>query len=399
MLASTNLRVENRDSISFFGIALIVGSAVIFSKASPFPGALALIPVIGTALVIVFGSKILGRTWPVSVGLISYPLYLWHWPLLSFAAIAGVTSVAAKAAIVAASFVLAALTTTFIERPIRFGRLRRSGVLASLAAMTVVIGCSALIWRSGGLLWQYPDEIRPVLATMQYDPASNARVLKCWLQRASPFENYSHECGVGDTLIWGDSHAGRLYAGLKRDGTDVAQYTKDSCAPSIGSEDEACARSNAAILQKIAELKPKKVILFAAWFNYRDHGQSSDMQTSALATTLIKLRAIVDDVVVLGPTPFWSPDLPEQVYNFWRSNGRLPDRMPPSPRPYRETDDALAAASAAAHVKFVSAFDAICDQDGCLTHTPKSKTELLSWDYGHLTIAGARFLATRLQLD
>jgi lysophospholipase L1-like esterase len=50
-------------------------------------------------------------------------------------------------------------------------------------------------------------------------------------------------------------------------------------------------------------------------------------------------------------------------------------------------------------VRFVSAFDALCNEDGCLTHTPKSKGELLTWDYGHLTVAGARFLATLLQLD
>jgi peptidoglycan/LPS O-acetylase OafA/YrhL len=399
ILAAANLRATNRDSISFFGIALIVGSAIVFDRASPFPGALALIPVAGTALVIGFGSKALGHKWPVSVGLISYPLYLWHWPLLSFAAIAGVTSGLAKAAIVAASFILAALTTALVERPIRFGRLRRQGVAAALAAMTLVIGCSALIWRSDGLLWRYPEEIRPVLATMQYDAASNARVFKCWLDRAAAFENYSPECGVGATLIWGDSHAGRLYTGLKQDGIDVAQFTRDGCAPSLGSGDEICARSNAAILQKIAELKPKKVILFAAWVNYKDRGQSSGTEKSGLAATLIKLGAIVDDVLVIGPTPVWSPNLPVQVYNFWYSNGRLPDRMPPYPVEYHAIDDDLASASVAAHVRFISAFDALCDKSGCLTHTPESKAELLSWDHGHLTLAGARFLAMLLKLD
>ena len=395
ILALANLRVKNWEFVSFFGIALIVGSAIVIERTSPFPGVLALIPVIGAALVIIFGSNILGRKWPVSVGHISYPLYLWHWPLLSFATTAGLTSLSARIVVIVLSFLLATLTTLFVERPIRFGRLRQLGVPISLAAMVLVVGCSALVWRSGGLAWRYPDEIRPVLATMQYDPASNARVFKCWLDGVAAVEKYSPECGVGDTLIWGNSHAGRLYAGLKRDGVDVAQFTRDSCAPSLGSEDEVCVRSNVAILEKIAELRPKKVILFAAWANYK-HG---DAQNDGLATTLIKLKGMVGDVVVVGPSPSWSPDLPTQAYSFYRSNGYLPDRMLPRPLEYRKIDEALAAVSAAAHVRFISAFEALCNEKGCLTHTPISRAELLSWDSGHLTVAGARFLATLLQLN
>ena len=398
ILAAANLRVRNRSFGSLFGIALIVGSAIFLKKTSPFPGALALIPVLGTALVIVFGSNVLNDKWLVSLGLISYPLYLWHWPLLSFASIAGVTSVPVKVAIVAASFVLATLTTVFIERPVRFGRIRQSGVAVSAAAMVVIVACSALVWRSGGVPWRYPGEIRPVLATMQYDPASNARADKCWLSATSPFEDFNPECGIGATLIWGDSHAGRLYTGLKQDGIDVAQFVRDGCVPSLGSDNEVCARSNAAILRKIAELRPKKVILFAAWTTYKDYG-SGDVRNSGLAATLGDLKKIVDDVVVIGPTPLWSPDLPTQVYTSWRSSGGLPDRLPPTPTAYRKVDEALAAVSAASHVRFISAFDALCNEAGCLTHTPRSKAELLSWDYGHLTTAGAAFIAALLNLN
>ncbi|HEV7600834.1 MAG TPA: acyltransferase family protein [Bradyrhizobium sp.] len=398
ILAAANLRVRNRSLVSLFGIALIVGSAIFLKKTSLFPGALALIPVSGTALVIVFGSKVLSHKWPVSVGLISYPLYLWHWPLLSFASVAGVTSVPAKVAIVAVSLVLATLTTVFIERPVRFGRIRQSGVAVSTAAMIALIACSALIWRSGGVPWRYPEEIRPVLATMQYDPASDARTPECWLAATSPFEDFSPECGIGTTLIWGDSHAGRLYTGLKQQGIDVAQFARDGCVPSLGSDNETCAQSNAAILRKIAELKPKKVILFAAWIAYNDYA-SGDLRNSGLAATLIKLKKIADEVVVLGPAPVWSPDLPTQVYSFWRADGRLADRLPPHPMEYHKVDEALAAVSAASDVRFISAFAALCNEDGCLTHTPKSKAELLSWDYGHLTTAGAGFVAALLHLN
>ena len=398
ILACTNLRAKNLNSISYFGIALIVGSAIIFDKASPFPGALALFPVIGVVLVIIFGSNVLGHKWPVFVGLISYPLYLWHWPLLSFAAMAGLTSLPVRIAIAVGSFALAMLTTMFVERPIRFGHLRQWGVGISVAAMILIIGFSAVIWRSGGLPRRYPDEILQVLATMQYDPASNARVFKCWLDAKSTFKDYSSECSEGATLIWGDSHAGRLYAGLKRDGIDIAQFTRDSCPPSTGGSFENCEKSNVAILRRIAELRPRQVILFANWASYKSY-QQDDAQDDGLAAVLTELKKNVDDIVVVGQAPYWSPNLPTQVYDFWRSNGQLPDRLPPKPLQYQKINDALAAISAAAHVRFVSPFNTLCNEQGCLTHTPKSKGELLSWDYGHLTIAGARFMGAVLQLD
>jgi hypothetical protein len=230
---------------------------------------------------------------------------------------------------------------------------------------------------------------------MQYDPRSNARVDQCWLDKDSPFENYSPECGVGATLIWGDSHAARLYVGLKEDGREIAQFTRDSCPPVLDSRDKTCAQSNAAILQKIAELKPKKVILFAAWGFHGEDGPSG----GAFAKTLASLKDVVPEVVVLGPAPLWSPDMPTLVYNSWKANGRLPDRLPPFPIHYGRIDEALSAASTTARVRFISIFDALCDEKGCLTHTPESKTELISWDSGHLTLAGARFLAALLHLN
>jgi hypothetical protein len=51
------------------------------------------------------------------------------------------------------------------------------------------------------------------------------------------------------------------------------------------------------------------------------------------------------------------------------------------------------------HVRFISIFDALCDRDGCLTHTPASRSELLAYDYGHLTVPGAAYVVRRLGLD
>ena len=398
ILASGGLRLKDREPISFIGLTIIVGSAAMLTKASPFPGVSALLPVSGTALIIAFGSRLLSHKWLVSVGLVSYPLYLWHWPLLTFAAIAGSTSLVAKATMIAASFVLAALTTTLVEKPIRFGRLRPCGVGISVTAMAVVVNLSAIVWRSEGLPQRYPGQIQQVLATMKYDPAANARVWKCWLDMASPFDAYFPECAKGDVLIWGDSHSGRLYAGLARDGIDVAQYTRDSCPPSTRGTDENCTQSNDSVLRKIAEIRPREVVVFAGWARYPGY-KDGRLPDDGLQKALTQLRAAAGAVVLIGQLPYWSPALPEQVYDYWHTHGVLPDRLAPDALPYRQIDEALAVAAKGAGVRFVSPFAALCNEEGCLTHTPGSRSELMTWDYGHLTTAGARFLGSLLRLD
>lgn len=398
ILACSNLRIRGRDWVSHVGIALIVGSALMLTKTSPFPGLLALAPVLGTSIVIVFGSRVLAQKWAVAVGLISYPLYLWHWPLLSFAAILDATSVWIRGTLVLLSVALAMLTTRLVERPIRFGKLKRRGVGISLAGMAAAIGFSVAIAQSGGLPGRYPDEVQSVLAMMQYDPASNARVLRCWLTVEATFDGYAPECSKGATLVWGDSHAGRLYAGLKRDGVDIAQFTRDGCPPSRGGAYENCAKANAAILRRIAELRPRTVILFAAWAMHENY-LAAEPQDKALTQALTELKGQVDDIYVVGQMPLWTPDLPTQVYEYWRVNGRLPDRLPPKPLPYKKIDETLAAISTTTGARFVSPFEALCNEQGCLTHTPASRGELLSWDYGHLTIPGAKYVGTLLHLD
>ncbi|HEY7406574.1 MAG TPA: acyltransferase family protein [Candidatus Angelobacter sp.] len=109
------------------GVLLILASCVVINERRAFPGWWALGPCLGAFLLISAGPQswinrhVLSQRAMVFIGLISYPLYLWHWPLLSFAHTAnwrGFTP-AIKIAAVAASFVLATVTYKYIERPIR----------------------------------------------------------------------------------------------------------------------------------------------------------------------------------------------------------------------------------------------------------------------------------------
>ena len=125
-------RIESqavREMLALAGVALIAYAVFRFSTSTPFPGSAALIPCLGAAFLIYAGedegttsaSKVLSLRPLVFVGLISYSLYLWHWPLLVFARYWSVTSLTGwqSATIVIASFILAALSWAYIEQPFR----------------------------------------------------------------------------------------------------------------------------------------------------------------------------------------------------------------------------------------------------------------------------------------
>ena len=126
------LRVRTRmaNVLSCVGFILLIYSLIRFNRDLQFPGKWALIPVLGTAFILAAGplawlnTKILSNKVLVWFGLISYPLYLWHWPLLSFAWIvdASPPSLLARLGLIALSVALAWLTYRLIERPIRFGK-------------------------------------------------------------------------------------------------------------------------------------------------------------------------------------------------------------------------------------------------------------------------------------
>jgi peptidoglycan/LPS O-acetylase OafA/YrhL len=157
---------------SFAGFGMIISSAVLYDHHTPFPGHLALVPTVGTALVIVAGLRP-GRQWhsPVTgsrpvqfVGGVSYSLYLWHWPLILLAPFvlgdvldAGQMTTPYLLAVLAVSLVLAYLSKVLVEdRGLSFGPLRRSTKL-TFAAM--VAGVVAVALAAGALSWTYDRHV------------------------------------------------------------------------------------------------------------------------------------------------------------------------------------------------------------------------------------------------
>ena len=138
--------------LSFIGLFLLLYGFWHMNKDLNFPGNWALVPVIATSMLIIAGSKswvnrlILSNKFIVWFGLISFPLYLWHWPLLSFARIINdeFPSYILRTLAILASVLLAWLTYKFVECPIRFGKHGKAKVVI-LCLGVFIIGVSGLI--------------------------------------------------------------------------------------------------------------------------------------------------------------------------------------------------------------------------------------------------------------
>jgi len=157
-----------RSAIAVLGLAGILAAVLVYTPTTPFPGLTALLPVIGCALLLYAGeggSHALSRPlgWgPVrGIGLISYSLYLWHWPILAFARYVAVRALTPfeTAAAVLLAFILATLSWRYVERPFRRGFSDRTIWLLSLAVSLTVLGAAAFFAAARGLPQRFPAKI------------------------------------------------------------------------------------------------------------------------------------------------------------------------------------------------------------------------------------------------
>jgi hypothetical protein len=391
ILASRRIEVRYPETLALLGFVAITTAAFILSGATPFPGLAALVPVGGAAMMIAGRSRILAKPPFVAFGLISYPLYLWHWPLLVLTAALDFHTELAKAIAVVFSVILAWLTARYIEHPVRFGSWRQSGLAVSAAAIVAACIAGLVIFEFRGVPQRYPADIAAVLdaADFQYPPG------QCWIHNDADFSTFNPQCRDGAILIWGDSYSGALATGLPE---PHAQFSRNACLPLLTEGTDECAKSNVKVVAEILRLKPQRVILFGRWLYQVTNWQSDSSLDQPLRDTLHRLHSGVDDVVVIGPVPLWIPSAPALVYSYWRSRHVLPDRLPIPTGDYSASERVMRSIAASEGVQYVSILDALCNSEGCLTHTPASRADLLIWDNGHLTTDGAKFVVEKLGL-
>lgn len=410
-----------RNAASWAGIVCLGVSLFAITPLS-WPGPQTVLPVLGAALVIAAGpatfvNGLLGCRALVYIGGISYPLYLWHWPVLVYWRMfePGLTG-AGYSLPLAAAFLLAWLTRYFVEDPVRFGRLGGRPVpkapVWSLAAGLLAMGLlGVLLLESGGDPGRFSPVIAEIARWSAPPEAAAWREHRCYFD---PNDNtpYAAECtparhaGVPQVLLWGDSHAADLYLGLRRlQGSvnfDIVQWTAAGCPPTLsplGDEFATCAPRRAMALRELPRIVPDTVILAGAWELYLENGSSPDAILGAIGDDFQWLRrAGVRHVVLFGPGPLWDTSLPADLFRYMilHRAERIPDRLGGASGTIQRLDMAEAEQAAVWGASYVSILHRLCNQRGCRTlaepEWKEGRPNLLFGDRHHLTVSGAVLL-------
>lgn len=306
------------NAASFTGLALLGLVMALVNKGSAFPGWWAVLPTVGTALVIWAGP----RAWPnrfalsrkplVWVGLISFPLYLWHWPALSFLRIIEGTEVAQwkRFVAVAGAFVLAWATYRFVETPLRHRKARRTPfVLFGLVASVGALGAWGA-WAGGFGARPTTPQIVNVgdIGHLAFFQDIAAHSVPCtpteiW-QSAASWNGYvrcfqSKADAPLDIALIGDSHAEHLFPGLTKALPDrnIVFYGE---LPWLG------ASGDSKIFEHVLADPHIKVVVLAANWSHRLQALPLEQWEHDQVATLSALRTAGKRVFLVEDNPEFS---------------------------------------------------------------------------------------------
>ncbi|RSC01657.1 acyltransferase [Rhizobium sophoriradicis] len=334
------------------GIVMIVGGCILMTSVLLFPGPWALVPTIGAALIIWSGThnaaphgvaRALGCKPLVLVGLMSYSLYLWHWPVLVFAKyfaireLRGYETAALAVIVVSISY----LSWRYIEVPFR--RTARSmtsrGVyFGCIAVCTAAIALFGLAASSSGMAWRLTPEVRNLLA------ATKGRELPPANLHELPVDGFKLGAGTSGAsfVLWGDSHARALSPAVddiaKSRGISGYLFTKPGCMPTAVANhlSDQCAAYASAVTDFISRSDIKTALLVARWSAYprwwqdaAGGGDLSSLETdfaSSLRRTVETLANHGLNVIVVEEPPNVGSNAPNPTarrLHFGRENSNV----------------------------------------------------------------------------
>jgi peptidoglycan/LPS O-acetylase OafA/YrhL len=399
------VRSSKQDTVCFRGVSddikaaagllLIVLAIALLDTNSRYPGWNALMPVLGAVLLLdapdsILNRRLLSHRAMVFIGLVSYPLYLWHWPILSYLGILrdGVPNFLEKDIAVGLSFILACVTYYFVEKPIRH---HRNAVIGLCTAMVSIGAIGLLTILGSGFGFRFPESVRAI-ANLPAKQNSGFRP-DCFLEAGQVSVNRQVRCvedGSGPMVfVWGDSTAAALYPGLKAAQQlrpfRIAQFTSAACPPIVGVGVPYCAGLNRETFEVIGETKPDIVLLHAMW------SEKTDLAALRETISILKHQGIAR-VVILGPVPVWKRSLPFMLVNAFRFQHYLPDRIARGVSGFT-VDERMAQFAKEEHVEYLSAWRQFCNSDGCMTRNGPSATDVVVLDQLHLSTEGSKFLS------
>lgn len=426
------LSALQRNALAFIGVILLGYSLFAFTRETSFPGASALVPCAGTVLLIIAGmnggsgvSRLLSLRPLAFIGLISYSLYLWHWPLLVYAKYLAIRELTAleTAALLVVSLLAAAASWRYIERPFRGARglLSRTALFRAAAMASLLLIAAAVAgYRGSGIDLARQRE------------AGSARVLQhqhCMNREASrmldgDFCVLGAEDGTRPSfLLWGDSHAGALAPAIeglaRRKGRAGLLIGQAGCLPLLDVErhdrrDLPCrefTEAAARILEQNPEIRT--VLLVARWAAYAGGARLEDPSGTAariaregpgdnarvlregLERTLRFLAQQNREVVLVTEAPDVGWDVPTAMARSLAFGRSMPES--PSLETHRARQkgimDMLQDVSRRHSLRVVDLSPTLCPRGACLIERSGRSLYL---DSNHLSTHGSAFVAPAL---
>lgn len=400
--AAPSVHTRHASRLATAGLGLVVTSA--FVHIAHFPGLGSVPAVAGASMLICavhwegdlgFAGRILRWKPLLFIGVISYSLYLWHWPLLVFAHAVNVEplSLPMRLALVFAAIIVAWLSFRFVEQPLRRpdGSSSRQLVIAGTAASFAV---ALVVLLSGNAL----DRVAP-----PQDLASRTRTdfpvtrSYCHLRGDQANDEYSANACTSSSLqsprvaIWGDSHAlawqGFAWMLAQQEGRAAIEYTRDACAPALdydngkrSLESGRCRAFNAMVMEKIKGIDT--VVLTASW----PLGSSNSLFNDQFARTVAAVARSVRHVIILGPTPTLRASVPDCI-----ASGKLDACALSRTEFARDTDPVKKFLETLAekndNVTYVDLADFFCSSTSC---PPLKDGYGLYWDDNHVSSTAVR---------
>jgi len=319
--------------LSALGLGLILGAAIILNESSNFPGFNALIPTIGTALLLYTGrsnkplvNRLLSLSPIVWLGLTSYSLYLWHWPIVVFIRYIGFELTATVSSLIVITSVLTGwLSWKFVETPFRYAGKSEFKVTFQklyLAPTVAAIAMGLGITMTNGLSERFDSEI----IRMEKAVASKPVLLRegCHSPSRSSKSMPNENCQLGysenpkaSALLIGDSHSNHLTGFMSElavnSNMSLMDYTLDECVPIFDLKwghnphySKVCKERNDFIQDYIQQKKFDYVLLAGYWptlngYSYVYTDDDRHINKSEFLDLLIsKLRYTIEKVEQTG---------------------------------------------------------------------------------------------------
>ncbi len=331
--------------LAAFGMTLMLGSIFLISRGTPFPGVHSIYPCLGAALLIYACQRenaftpVLTSRLMVFVGLISYSLYLWHWPIFSFLRYRRIEiTPAIGLAAVALAFVLSILTWKFVETPVRRNRslrFKRAFVQIYLLPAAAFMAIGLYSYVTEGAPRRFSSEMRDLISSYSFErDLTRACSIRAEDYHKVTFDYLVDNCAFGDTerpraqvLLMGDSHAHHFKPFVdelaKNAGLKAVYHVQGNCFPTALQVSDrhpeqgpsTCQQRNLDLLDMAGNFK--YVVMAGFWASEPWRDLEKEMMYA-----VGKVVAAGAIPVIFKDNPYYEPDLSQCILH--RTRGWIP---------------------------------------------------------------------------